>query len=107
MRSPASTGPAIEDDDLRDTIALVVELDYYGILGYVVPKQVREEVDQWAKDFVDVFSVEQYHHQVARLWVDSLAREADVAGFLRLVKFERGQAHFFVTRKLLQEGDRF
>lgn len=70
------------DDDLRETLSLVRELDYYGLLNYVLPREVGTELAQWSQDFAHVFTVESYHHKAATLWVDHLAREADVAGTL-------------------------
>jgi hypothetical protein len=58
----------------------VRELDYYGLLNYVLPRQVEAELKQWSTDFADVFSIERYHHKVAQLWVDQLGKDADIAG---------------------------
>jgi hypothetical protein len=65
---------------LSESIALVRELSYYGLLNYVLPRQVEAELTQWCTDFAEVFSIERYHQKVAQLWVDHLAKEADVAG---------------------------
>lgn len=64
------------------TTALVRELDYYGLLNYVLPRQVEAELTQWSADFADVFSIERYHHKAAQLWLAFVAKEADIAGTL-------------------------
>ena len=69
-----------EDGTQEETVALVRELDYYGLLNYVLPRQVEAELKQWSTDFADVFSIERYHHKVAQLWVAQLGKEADIAG---------------------------
>jgi hypothetical protein len=68
------------DRTQEETVALVRELDYYGLLNYVLPRQVEAELKQWSTDFADVFSIERYHHKVAQLWVAQLGKEADIAG---------------------------
>lgn len=73
-----STTPE-EDRTQEETVALVRELDYYGLLNYVLPRQVEAELKQWSTDFADIFSIERYHHKVAQLWVDQLGKDADIA----------------------------
>ncbi len=67
-------------DGIIKTIALVRELDYYGLLNFVLPKQVEEDLNQWMQDFSSVFTLQRYHHQVARLWIDAGLTETDKAG---------------------------
>lgn len=79
MRARAEAS-AENGDELSDTISLVRELDYYGLLNYVLPRKVEDELEPWSHDFADIFSVERYHRKVARAWTDYWAKEADMAG---------------------------
>ncbi len=57
-------------DDFIKTVSLVKELDYYGLLNFVLPRQVEKDLNQWVQDFGSVFTLQRYHHQVAKLWID-------------------------------------
>jgi len=73
-------GMETEDNEgLEETCVLLRELDYYGLINYVLPRQVEVELAQWSSDFADVFSVERYHLKAAQLWVDHFKKETNMA----------------------------
>jgi len=74
-------GMETEDNEgLEETCVLLRELDYYGLINYVLPRQVEVELAQWSSDFADVFSVERYNLKAAQLWVDHFKKETNMAG---------------------------